>query len=64
MMNDRNSNGVPDNAAAWSSCGQALWRNLMACPCPPRQIRKHLLFADIFAWLLIIALVVLLWSAS
>jgi hypothetical protein len=52
MIENRNANGPAHKSAAVS--GQALWRNLMACPCPPRQIRQHLFFADIFAWVLII----------
>ena len=31
------------------------WRRAAACPCSGRQIRYHLFMADLFAWLLIIA---------
>lgn len=31
------------------------WQRAQACPCSGRQIRYHLFMADLFAWLLIIA---------
>ena len=38
------------------------WQRAQACPCSGRQIRYHLFMADLFAWLLIIAALVLVFS--
>lgn len=61
----RPSWSVPPTATAVASwlCGFETVRGLVACACPPRQIRNHLLLVDIGIWLLIILAAILMWNA-
>jgi hypothetical protein len=44
----------------WCFFGRYFWRYLMTCPCSGRQIRHHLLIADLLVWIVLILVIALI----
>jgi hypothetical protein len=57
MSREQNSNGDAVNKAA-TRLHHMPWRHLTMCPCSGRQIRHHLLIADLLVWIVIILTIV------
>lgn len=66
MSREQNSNEVADKAVTrlhhmpWRFFGRYFWHYLMTCPCSGRQIRYHLLVADLLVWIVLILAIVLI----
>ena len=57
MSREQNSN-VNGKKAQAKAFRVISWQYLMACPCSGRQIRHHLLIADLLVWLAIILAII------
>jgi hypothetical protein len=62
IVAEHNSNGPMAKTIAARFRNQISWRNLLTCPCHGRQIRHRLIIVDLFVWVLIISIAIIIWK--